>query len=145
VLGTPAVVVDILLPSTSCLLRFWMHAVAPLRFAGVRSPARVKTLLDVADADHGDTYGCHSLLGGVLLGQIVSPLCARGNPRSALSDRPAAAFFGIVPFLKAMCLAERVLWLSELVASSVFGEAGLCCVKMLGSGALSTPPSALYS
>jgi hypothetical protein len=28
----------------------------------------VKTLLGIADADHSDTCGCHSLLGGVFLG-----------------------------------------------------------------------------
>jgi hypothetical protein len=128
-LGTPAVVVDVLLPSTSCLLRFSMHASAHLRSAGVRSSARVKTLLGVADADHGDTCGCHFLLGGVFLGQTVPPLCARGNPRSALSDRPAAAFRRR-PLLEGAVLAKRVLCLSELVASPVFCEAGLCCVKM---------------
>jgi hypothetical protein len=69
----------------------WLLAAACLCFAGVRSSTRVKTLLASADADHGDTRGCHFLLGGVALGRAAPPLCARGNPRSALSDRPAAA------------------------------------------------------
>jgi hypothetical protein len=55
-----------------------------LLLAGVRFPARVKALLGVANADHGDTCGCHFLLGGVLLGRTAPPLQARGNPRSAL-------------------------------------------------------------
>jgi hypothetical protein len=54
------------LPSAAVFL---MHATACLRFAGVRSPVRVKILLGIADADHGDTCGCHSLLRGVFLGQ----------------------------------------------------------------------------
>jgi hypothetical protein len=47
---------------------FSMHATAASVFARGRSPALVKTLLSVAVADHGDTCGCHSLLGGVFLG-----------------------------------------------------------------------------
>jgi hypothetical protein len=94
VLGTPAVVVDVLLlvdklPSAAV---FSMHATTCLRFAGVRSPARVKTLLGVADADHGDTCGCHSLLGGVFLGQRrPSPLFVPGETLGPLLDQPAVA------------------------------------------------------
>jgi hypothetical protein len=77
-------------PSISCLLR-WCLATACLCFAGVRFPTRVKALLGDAGADHGDTCGCHFLLGGVFLGRTTPPLHARGNPRSALSDWPTAA------------------------------------------------------
>jgi hypothetical protein len=76
-------------PSISCLLR-WCLVTACLCFARVRFPARVKALLGDAGADHGDTCGCHFLLGGVFLGRAAPPLHTRGNPRSALSDRPAA-------------------------------------------------------
>jgi hypothetical protein len=48
-------------------------ASACLLFARVRFPTRVKALLGFADADHGDTRGCHFLLGGVLLGRTAPP------------------------------------------------------------------------
>jgi hypothetical protein len=82
----------------------------------MRSPARVKTLLNEADADHSDTSGCHSLLGGMFLGRSIPPLCAMG-------DRPAAALRRR-PLLEGAALATRALWLSEVVASPVFCEAG---------------------
>jgi hypothetical protein len=94
----------------------------------MRSPAQVKILLDEADADYGDTSGCHSLLGSMFLGRSIPPLCARGNPRSALSDRPAAALQRR-PLLEGVALAARALWISEVVASPFFCEARLCCVS----------------
>jgi hypothetical protein len=54
----------------------------------------------------------------VLLGRTAPPLHARGNPRSALSDRPAATFRRR-SLLEGAALAARALWLSEMVASPV--------------------------
>jgi hypothetical protein len=56
--------------STSCLM-WWLQLVS--FFARVWFPTRVKALLDFANADHGDTRGCHFLLGGVLLGRTAPP------------------------------------------------------------------------
>jgi hypothetical protein len=97
----------------------------------VRSSTRVKTLLGGADADHGDTRGCHFLLGGVVLGRAAPPLCARGNPRSALSDRPAAALRRR-SLLGGAVLAARASWLSEMVASRLRGWAVLCLLLLQG-------------
>jgi hypothetical protein len=101
--------------STSCLMRL-LQLVS--FFARVWFPTRLKALLGFADADHGDTRGCHFLLGGVLLGRTAPPLHARGNPRSALSDRLAAALQRR-SLLEGVVLAVRALWLSETVASPV--------------------------
>jgi hypothetical protein len=104
----------------------WLHATSHVRFAGVWSPARVKTLLDVADADHGDNSGCHSLLGGVFFGRTISSLCSRGYPRYALSNRPAATLQRRL-LLENVVLVARDLWLLK-VASLVFCKTELCCV-----------------
>jgi hypothetical protein len=58
VLGTPAVVVDVLLlvDKLPSAVVFLMHATSYLCSARVWPPAGVKTQLGVADADHGDTY-----------------------------------------------------------------------------------------
>jgi hypothetical protein len=103
--------------STSCLL-LWCLTTACLCFVGVRFPARVKALLGVAGADHDDTYGCHFLLGGVFLGRTAPTLHARGNPRTALSDRPAMALWRC-SLLEGAAFAASALWLSEMVASLV--------------------------
>jgi hypothetical protein len=68
--------------------------------------------------DHGDTCGCHFLLGGVFLGRTAPPLHARGNPRSALLDRPTTALQRRT-LLEDTALAARALWLSEMVAPPV--------------------------
>jgi hypothetical protein len=109
--------------STSCLLRWFGYCLSP--FAGVRSLARVKALLGVADADHDDTCGCHFLLEGVFLGRAAPPLHARGNPRFDSSDRPAAALRRR-PLLEGVVLAARALRLFEMVASPVQGSGAQC-------------------
>jgi hypothetical protein len=109
----------------------WLLAAACLFFAGVRSSIRVKTLLGGADADNGDTRGCHFLLGGVILGRATPPLLCQGNPRSALSDRPAMALRRR-PLLGGAVLAARALWLSEMVASRLRGWAVLCLLLLQG-------------
>jgi hypothetical protein len=111
------------LPSAAVFL---MHATACLCFVGVRSPARVKTLLGVADADHSDTCGCQSLLGGVFLGQSRPPPFVLGETLGPFCWTGQQRRFGVVPFLKALCWLRGVLWLSEMVASPVFCEAGWC-------------------
>jgi hypothetical protein len=90
----------------------------------------VKILLGVAVADNDDTCGCHILFGGVFLGRTVPPLSARGNPRSALSDRPWAALWRR-PLLEGAALAVRVLRLLEMVA--LHCEAGSCGVSYCSS------------
>jgi hypothetical protein len=112
--GTPAaVVVDmlLLLDKPSAVVRLLL--VSSLPGCG---PAQVKTLLGVADVDHSDTCGCHVLLGGVFLGRAAPPLHARGNPRSDLSDRLAAALRWRF-LLEGAVLAARAVWLLEMVAS----------------------------
>jgi hypothetical protein len=53
-----------------------------------------------------------------VIGRTIPPLCAGGNARSALSDRPAAAFRRR-PLLEGDVLVARIVWLSEMVASPV--------------------------
>jgi hypothetical protein len=98
----------------------------------VRSPSPVKTLLNGVDADHGDTCGCHSLLGGMFLGRVTPPLCARGNPRFALSDW-LAAVLRRRPLLGGAVLAARALWLSETMALPSSVRLG-CVVPLLLKG-----------
>jgi hypothetical protein len=62
------VVVDVLLLVDKLLAAVVVCAIVRLHFVKVRCSARVKTLLGSAVADHGDTCGCHFLLGGVFLG-----------------------------------------------------------------------------
>jgi hypothetical protein len=106
VLGTPVVVVDVLLlvDKLPSAVVFLMHATSCLRSAGVRPPAWVKTLLGVADADHGDTCGCHSLFGGMFLGRSrPSPLFVPGETLGPFCWTGQRRRFGVVPFLKALC------------------------------------------
>jgi hypothetical protein len=110
--------------STSCLLRWRSRCMLlPVSvFVGVRSPAPVKTMLSVADADHGDTCGCHSLLGGLFLGRATpSPLCARENPGSIFLDRRVATLRRR-PLLEGAVLAAGVSWLSKMVAVSNYAQ-----------------------
>jgi hypothetical protein len=113
--GTPAAVVDmlLLLDKPSAVVRLLIVSSSP----GC-GPARVKTLLGVADMDHGDTCGCHVLLGGVFLGRSAPPLHARGNSRFDLLDRLAVALRRC-SLLEGAVLVARALWLLEMVASLV--------------------------
>jgi hypothetical protein len=107
--GSPAVVADVLLlvdklrASVAC----WLLAIARLRFAGGRSHARVKTLLGVVDAEHGDTCGCHFFLGGVFLGRTAPPFVP-GETLGLLCQTGQRRHFGVVPFLKALCWVRRL-------------------------------------
>jgi hypothetical protein len=107
--GSPAVVADVLLlvdklpASVAC----WLLAIARLSFAGGRSHARVKTLLGIVDAEHGDTCGCHFLLGGVFLGRTAPPFVP-GKTLGLLCQTGQRRHFGVVPFLKALCWVRRL-------------------------------------
>jgi hypothetical protein len=79
--GSPAVVADVVLlvDKLPALVVCWLLAIACLRFAGGRSHARVKTLLGVVDAEHGDTCGCHFLLEACSWVEPLLPSC-QGEP-----------------------------------------------------------------
>jgi hypothetical protein len=105
--GSPAMVADVLLliDKLPAMAVCWLLRNARLHFTGGeggRSPAQVKTLLGIAVAEHSDTCGCYSLLGGVFLGRIIPPFVP-GETLGLLCRIGQWRHFSVVPFLKALC------------------------------------------